>query len=206
MFPKTSVGTLLEQSKQILSESLLHIVADCPIQRTLWFFRPSHNSIGQKGNLRFPIDCAYLTPLLITRWQPPPDITQLRVAKDSGGVCDTCVIGQYTDATKQLTCQICSEGTTTAAAATASNDCTTCLAGRFRASTSSGLLHIVADCPIQRTLWFFRPSHNSIGQKGNLRFPIDCAYLTPLLITRWQPPPDITQLRVAKDLLWDFSF
>ena len=68
-------------AKNLKLESLLHIVADCPIQRTLWFFRPSHNSIGQKGNLRFPIDCAYLTPLLITRWQPPPDITQLRVAK-----------------------------------------------------------------------------------------------------------------------------
>jgi hypothetical protein len=63
-------------------ESLLHIVADCPIQRTLWFFRPTGRTMGQEGDVRFPLDCAYLTPLMMTRWNPPPNLVQLRDAKE----------------------------------------------------------------------------------------------------------------------------
>ena len=66
-------------------QSLLHIVADCPIQRTLWFFRPTPSTTrtGASGDLRFPLDCSYQTPLLITRWQPPPKLTELRTTKEN---------------------------------------------------------------------------------------------------------------------------
>ena len=64
-----------------------------------------------------------------------------RDAKDSGGVCDTCVIGKYTNAIEQLTCLSCSDvqpGTTTDhAAATEVTDCSACLAGRFRSTINS---------------------------------------------------------------------
>lgn len=57
------------------------------------------------------------------------------------GVCDTCVIGKYTDAIEQLTCLSCLDvqpGTTTdSAAATEVTDCSACLAGQFRSTTTS---------------------------------------------------------------------
>jgi hypothetical protein len=62
-------------------QSLLHIVGECPTQRALWFFRPSKNKTGALENVRFPIDCAYLSPLLATKWQPPPSITELQSTK-----------------------------------------------------------------------------------------------------------------------------
>ena len=66
-------------------------------------------------------------------------IYYLRDAKETGGVCDTCVVGQYTGSLGQEVCKTCPEGTTSASEATeAAADCSTCLAGRFRESTSSG--------------------------------------------------------------------
>eukprot|EP00946_MAST-07B_sp_MAST-7B-sp1_P000640 g640.t1 len=76
------VGYFRGKAMAVRLESLLNTIAKFPTTRTLWFFRAAKNPRkGGEGMVRFPLECSDGTPLLLTKWHPPPTSRSLVGAK-----------------------------------------------------------------------------------------------------------------------------
>ena len=69
-----------------------------------------------------------------------------RDAIDTGGVCDACEIGEFTDQEGKTTCESCPEGKTSDTSATDDGaKCSICLPGRYRDTGPTGACKICSE-------------------------------------------------------------